>query len=83
MAIGARKAAAARRPAWLRLPFTGCDGLPDGGQRMINRGELAATIIVQPTAGAAIDLVAAHVRGAAAASPRVVLPPSAYPPLQR
>ena len=83
MAVGARKAATARRPAWMRLPFTGCDGLPDGGQRMVNRGELAATVIVQPTAGAAIDLVAARVRGTAAASPRVVLPPSAYPAMQR
>jgi ribose transport system substrate-binding protein len=78
MAIGARKAAAERRPEWLQLPFTGCDGLPEGGRRLVDTRQLAATVIVQSNAGPAVDLVAAHLNGTAA-PPRVVLPPRPYP----
>lgn len=78
MAIGARKAIAALHPEWLNLPFTGCDGLPDGGIRMVKERQLAATVIVPPTAGAAVDLVAAHIRTGACAG-RIVLAPRPYP----
>ena len=79
MAMGARKAIAARRPEWLRLPFTGCDGLPEGGQRLVNEGQLAATVIVQSNAGPAIDLIAAHLNTGQPAPARAVLPPRGYP----
>lgn len=78
MAIGARKAIAALHPDWLSLPFTGCDGLPSGGIRMVKERQLAATVIVPPTAGAAVDLVAAHIRTGTSAG-RIVLAPRPYP----
>ena len=78
MAAGARKAAGERRPEWLKVPFTGCDGLPEGGQRLVRKRELAATVIVQSNAGPAVDLVAAHLGGKSAPA-RVVLPPQGYP----
>jgi len=79
MAIGARKAILAQRPTWSQLRFTGCDGLPDGGQRLVNEKQLAATVIVHPTAGAAVDLVAHHLRMSTPAPARLVLQPRAYP----
>jgi len=81
MALGARKAIATARPEWLQCPFTGCDGLPDGGQRLVRERQLAATVIVPPTAGAAINLVATHARDKSPISARVVLAPRAYPAL--
>jgi len=83
MAVGARKAIASRRPEWLRLPFTGCDGLPDGGQRLVNEGQLAATVIMQSNAGPAIDLIAAQLNEGQPAPARVVLPPCGYPSEER
>jgi ribose transport system substrate-binding protein len=80
MAVGARKAIAARRPEWSQLPFTGVDGLPDGGQRLVNENVLAATVIVQSAAGPAIDLVAAQLRTRKPAPARVVLQAYGYPP---
>src|SRR6202047_713854 len=53
MAIGARKAFEelpneVDRERWLRLPFTGCDGLPKTGQAWVRSGLLAATVFVPP-----------------------------------
>ncbi|MGZ8854112.1 MAG: hypothetical protein ACXW2X_12025, partial [Thermoanaerobaculia bacterium] len=79
MAVGARKAIAARRPEWLTLPFTGCDGLPQGGRRLVDEGQLAATVTVQSNAGRAIDLVAAYLRAGSRAPGRITLAPHPYP----
>ena len=61
MAIGARKAfeelsSEADRERWLKLPFTGCDGLPKTGQAWVRSGLLAATIFVPPNAGQAVEM---------------------------
>ena len=61
MAIGARKAFEelpneADRDRWLKLPFTGCDGLPKTGQAWVRSGLLAATIFVPPNTGQAIEM---------------------------
>jgi ABC-type sugar transport system substrate-binding protein len=80
MAIGARKALSARRPEWAGLPFTGVDGLPEGGQRLVRAGTLAATVIMPSNAGPAVNLVAAHLRSGRRAPLELVLAPSSYPP---
>jgi ABC-type sugar transport system substrate-binding protein len=84
MATGAKKAIATLRSEWRRLPVTGCDGLPTGGIKMVDAGELAATIVKPTTAGPAIHLLAK-----AAQAPRgtqairdLVLPARSYPPLE-
>jgi ABC-type sugar transport system substrate-binding protein len=82
MAIGARKALIAQRQEWSRLPFTGCDGLPEGGQRLVDVKLLAATVIVPSNAGPAVDLVARFLKGEPA-PPEIVLSPSSYPPEPR
>ena len=61
MAIGARKAfqelPESDQERWLRLPFTGCDGLPKIGQAWVRSGILAATIFIPPNAGQAIEML--------------------------
>jgi ABC-type sugar transport system substrate-binding protein len=70
MAIGARDAfdkalSGTEREQWLSLPITGCDGLPGGGQELVRRGILAATIVVSPNAGTAVELAAKALKGQA------------------
>jgi len=62
MAIGARKAfqelsSESDRERWLKLPFLGCDGLPNTGQAWVRSGLLTATVFVPPNAGQAIEML--------------------------
>jgi ABC-type sugar transport system substrate-binding protein len=80
MAVGARRALVRHDASWAGVPVLGCDGHVDGGQRLVAAGELAATIVMPPTAGAAVGLVARWLRDRQQPPARVVLPPSSYPP---
>lgn len=66
MAAGARKAfseiAAADRERWLKIPFTGCDGLPKTGQAWVRSGLLAATIYVRPNTDLALEMLVDAIR---------------------
>jgi ABC-type sugar transport system substrate-binding protein len=84
MALGAREAfensaSGAQRNSWLSLPITGCDGLPSGGQDLVRRGVLAATVIVSPNAGTALELFAGSLKGRQIPA-RTACLPSSYPP---
>ncbi len=61
MAMGARKAfneiALAERGRWLKIPITGCDGMPSTGQAWVRNGTLAATIFIRPNADLAIEML--------------------------
>ena len=62
MAMGARDAFKEltnedERERWLKLAFTGCDGLPKTGQAWVRSGMLTATVFVPPNAGQAIELL--------------------------
>lgn len=63
MALGARKALRLLRPEWLSLPFIGNDGLPEGGRKAVDTGELTATVITPIPAAAAVSLVARALAG--------------------
>jgi ribose transport system substrate-binding protein len=63
LAVGARRAILAHRPEWSQLAFTGCDGLPEGGQKLVRTGELTATIVTPTPAGPAVTLVARALAG--------------------
>jgi ribose transport system substrate-binding protein len=87
MAMGAKDALlkwARVRPDFspARVPIVGCDGTPTFGQRLTKQKEISATVIMPPTAGKAVDEVAAMLLSRA---PRpdaeVVLGPSSYPAL--
>jgi ABC-type sugar transport system substrate-binding protein len=78
MAVGARRALLAHRPDWKGILFTGCDGLPNGGLRHVQTGELTATIVTPLPAGAAVTLVARAIAGERVA-PELRLPPRSHP----
>lgn len=84
MAIGARKAFqelpnGSTRDRWLRLPFTGCDGLPRTGQAWVRNGMLAATIIDPPNSGQAIEMLVKAVQAGVAPSDRTLTTPVSFP----
>lgn len=80
MAMGTRQALLAVRAEWARVPFIGCDGLPEGGQRLVKMKQLAATIVSPSNAGPAVDLIARWLKTKEQPPPRVVLSPISYPP---
>ena len=86
MAVGARKAFQeianeSERDRWLKLPFTGCDGLPKTGQAWVRSGLLAATVFAPPNAGQAIEmLVQAFTKGQQQPE-RALSAPSSIPPI--
>jgi len=86
MAMGARKAFqeignAMERDRWMKLPFTGCDGLPKTGQTWVRSGVLAATVFAPPNAGQAMEMLV-NALGKGQEQPEMALtPPSSIPPL--
>jgi ribose transport system substrate-binding protein len=58
MAMGARKAFGEISGAdrWLKLPFTGCDGMPKTGQSWVRSGLLTATIHIPANTDLAIEM---------------------------
>lgn len=61
MAMGARKAfmeiPEGERARWLKIPITGCDGMPKTGQAWVRNGTLAATIFIRPNTDLAIEML--------------------------
>jgi len=87
MAIGARKAFEelpneSDRERWLKLPFTGCDGLPKTGEAWVRSGLLAATVFVPPNAGQAIEMIFDAINRGKKAPERALTVPVSIPPLQ-
>jgi len=87
MAAGARKAfhdhtTGAARERWLKLPFTGCDGLPKTGQAWVHSKLLTATIIVPPNAGQAMEMLVHALRGGPMPRERSLTVPNSYPPIE-
>jgi ribose transport system substrate-binding protein len=86
MALGARRAVSKladreRKQAWGAAVYAGCDGLPEGGQRLVREGKLAATVVTPSNAGPAVDLVAEVLRTGRPAPAKVVLKPVSCPDL--
>jgi ABC-type sugar transport system substrate-binding protein len=83
MALGARRALATHRPDWAIAPFLGCDGLPEGGLKMVAAGELAATIVTSSNTGPALELVSRWMRTGEIPPSEVLLPTRSHPPEER
>lgn len=86
MALGARKAFEdlpenSERERWLRVPFIGCDGLPNSGQAAVRNGTLAATVVIPPNAGEAVELMASALRNGKQPDETVYTQASSFPPL--
>jgi ribose transport system substrate-binding protein len=85
MAAGARKAfaeiAQGDRERWLKIPFTGCDGLPKTGQAWVRNGMLAATIYIRPNTDLAIEMFVESIRNGAQCPERKLTTPESIPSL--
>lgn len=59
MAMGARRAFGEISGAdrWLKLPFTGCDGMPKTGQSWVRSGAMTATIHIPANTDVAIEML--------------------------
>ena len=72
MAMGARKAFSEipenERARWMKIPITGCDGMPKTGQAWVRNGTLAATIYIRPNTDLAIEMLVEAFKGGAAAA---------------
>jgi ribose transport system substrate-binding protein len=86
MAMGARKAFQelaneVERERWLKLPFIGCDGLPNTGQAWVRTGQLTATVFVPPNTGQAIEMIVDAIQNRKQPPARVLVAPRSIPAL--
>jgi len=86
MAMGARKAMQEGpdlnvREKWLQLPFTGCDGLVNSGQKAVRSGTLAATVVVPPNTAPALEMLIAALEQGKNPAEQVLTVPSSFPSL--
>jgi inositol transport system substrate-binding protein len=82
MAVGAGRAltaagASAADAKW--VPRTGVDGLPDGGQKLVRMGQLAATVVVPSNTGPSLRALAQACRGGAPLPAETLLLPTSFP----
>jgi ribose transport system substrate-binding protein len=86
MASGARKAfsevAIGDRERWLKIPFTGCDGMPKTGQAWVRTGMLAATIYIRPNADLALEMLTDSIRSGNSLPESKLIPPESIPSLE-
>jgi ribose transport system substrate-binding protein len=88
MAVGGRKAFEelpneSERERWLKLPFTGCDGLPKTGEAWVRSGLLAATVFVPPNTGQAIEMLVDAIRSGKKPPERALTVPVSIPALDQ
>jgi len=89
MGMGARKAieemvTGPDRDEWLEIPITGVDGVPKTGQAWVTTGKLAATVIVPPSSGKAIRLMAEALwKGSSSIAEHIYTSPTAFPEIAR
>jgi ribose transport system substrate-binding protein len=83
MAMGARKAFSEISGAerWLKLPFTGCDGMPKTGQTWVRSGLLAATIHIPANTDLAIEMLVHAINNGTPLPERKVTQPESIPSL--
>jgi hypothetical protein len=75
------RALSALHPDWAAIAYTGVDGLPEGGQRMVREKALTATIITPSPAGPSLEMVVRALRGEPFAR-FTLIPPRVFPPLE-
>ena len=85
MAMGARKAfseiAEGDRARWMKIPITGCDGMPKTGQSWVKNGTLAATIFIRPNTDLAMEMLVEHFKSGAALPEKKTTTPESVPSL--
>ena len=85
MAMGARKAFSeipeGERARWMKIPITGCDGMPKTGQTWVRNGTLAATIYIRPNTDLAIEMLVEAFKSGAQLPERKMTEPESVPSL--
>jgi ABC-type sugar transport system substrate-binding protein len=85
MAMGAKKAfseiAESERARWMKIPITGCDGMPKTGQAWVRGGTLAATVFIRPNTDLAIEMLVDAIKSGASLPERKVTEPESMPSL--
>ncbi len=87
MAMGAKKAvkelaSEQDRENLSSIPATGCDGVPSTGQMWVRTGHLSATVVVPPSAGKAIVLMARALQTKTQPAEHTFTIPEPFPPLE-
>jgi ABC-type sugar transport system substrate-binding protein len=86
MAMGARKAfseiAESDRARWMKVPFTGCDGMPKTGQAWVRSGTLAATIFIRQNTDLAMEMLVEALKTGTMPPERKTTEPESVPSLQ-
>jgi len=86
MAMGARKAfgeiAEGDRARWMKIPFTGCDGMPKTGQAWVRAGTLAATIFIRPNTDLALEMLTDAIHTGAVLPECKIIEPESVPSLE-
>jgi ribose transport system substrate-binding protein len=87
IALGARKAFqelpdSPEKERWLRLPYTGCDGLPRGGQEWVRKGLMVATVVVPANTGLAIEMLVKSFQTKQQPPEKTLTTASSYPPVE-
>jgi ABC-type sugar transport system substrate-binding protein len=70
------------RDAWLRLPATGCDGVPKAGRAWVGQGWLTATVTTPPLTGDALQMLITSLRSGAQPPERTLVAPNSFPALE-
>jgi ABC-type sugar transport system substrate-binding protein len=85
MAMGARKAfseiAENDRARWMKIPFTGCDGMPKTGQAWVRNGTLAATVFIRQNTDLAIEMLVDAIKKGSTLPEHKVTDPESVPSL--
>lgn len=87
MALGARGAfqeltSPQERERWLSLPYTGCDGLRTTGQKLVDEGLLAATVVIPPNTSLAMHMLVQAIQTGVCPPERTFTQAASYPLLE-
>jgi ribose transport system substrate-binding protein len=88
MAMGARRAFSERmigkaRERWGQLPYIGCDACPQSGRQWVVQGLLTASIILPPSAGRALEVMANGMQSPKVLPERTTLSPVTFPAIDK
>lgn len=82
MARGARRAVEASpeiAKRWGPVPFVGIDGVPSVGQKMVQAGQLTATVVMPSNTGPALEELARWLKSGTLPAASVQVPVASYP----
>ena len=87
MAMGARKAvealaSAQQREQWLKVPFTGVDGVSTSGLVWVQKHLLTATVVTPALTGLALEMLAKAITTGSKMPERTLTKPISYPPIE-